>query len=44
MTEQELDGAHDRTDARPMREALLAAGLASRPRRAAEARSYAPTA
>src|SRR5579862_9651045 len=36
VTEQELDGARDRTDARPMREALLAAGLASRPRRAAE--------
>jgi beta-ureidopropionase / N-carbamoyl-L-amino-acid hydrolase len=32
VTEQELDAARDRTNARPMREALQAAGLAGRPR------------
>ena len=36
VAEQEIDAARDRTDARPMREALQAAGLAGRPRQAAE--------
>jgi N-carbamoyl-L-amino-acid hydrolase len=36
VTEQEIDAARDRTDSRPMREALQAAGLAGRPRRTAE--------
>jgi N-carbamoyl-L-amino-acid hydrolase len=36
VTEQEIDAARDRTNSRPMREALLAAGLADRPRRIAE--------
>jgi beta-ureidopropionase / N-carbamoyl-L-amino-acid hydrolase len=36
VTEQEIDAAHDRTNARPMRDALQAAGFAGRPRRIAE--------
>ncbi len=36
VSEQEIDAARDRTDARPMREALEAAGLAGRPRQNAE--------
>src|SRR6201997_2915692 len=36
VTEQEIDAACDRTNARPMREALRAAGLAGRPRQAVE--------
>ena len=36
VTEQEIDAARDRTNARPMREALLAANLTGRPRRTAE--------
>lgn len=35
VTEQEIDAARDRTNARPMREALQAAGFAGRPRRTA---------
>jgi N-carbamoyl-L-amino-acid hydrolase len=36
VTEQELDAARDRTNARPLREALRAAGLAGHERRAVE--------
>jgi beta-ureidopropionase / N-carbamoyl-L-amino-acid hydrolase len=36
VTEAEIDAARDRTDGRPMREALLDAGLAGRPRMTAE--------
>jgi len=36
VTEQEIDAAHDRTNARPMREALQKAGFAGRPRQTAE--------
>src|SRR3569832_892250 len=36
VTEEEIDAARDRTNARPMREALQAAGLAGRPRQSAE--------
>ena len=36
VTEQDIDAARDRTNARPMREALQAAGLAGRPRKIAE--------
>src|SRR6201996_8124580 len=36
VTEQEIDTARDRTDSRPMREALRAAGLAGRSRQTAE--------
>lgn len=36
VTEQEIDAACDRTDNRPMRQALLAAGLSERPRITAE--------
>ncbi|HET7886869.1 MAG TPA: Zn-dependent hydrolase [Bradyrhizobium sp.] len=36
VTEQEIDLARDRTSSRPMREALEAAGLTNRPRRAAD--------
>jgi beta-ureidopropionase / N-carbamoyl-L-amino-acid hydrolase len=36
VAEQEIDAARDRTNARPMREALQAANLAGRPRRTAE--------
>ena len=36
VTEQDIDAARDRTNARPMREALQAAGLAGRPRKTAE--------
>src|SRR5579859_6887115 len=36
VAEQEIDAARDRTNARPMREALQAAGLAGRPRKIAE--------
>jgi len=36
VTEQEIDTARDRTNVRPMREALQAANLAGRPRRTAE--------
>ena len=36
VTEQEIDAARDRTDQRPLREAIAAAGLAGRPRKTAE--------
>jgi N-carbamoyl-L-amino-acid hydrolase len=36
VSEQEIDSARDRTNARPMREALQVAGLAGRPRQTAE--------
>ena len=36
VSEQEIDAARDRTNARPMREGLEAAGLAGRPRQNAE--------
>ena len=36
VTENDVDAARDRTSARPMREALQAAGLADRPRRTVE--------
>src|ERR1700721_2368031 len=35
VTEHDIDAAHDRTNARPMREALQAAGLAGGPRKIA---------
>jgi N-carbamoyl-L-amino-acid hydrolase len=36
VTEQEIDAARDRTDQRPLREAIESAGLAGRPRKTAE--------
>ncbi len=36
VTEQEIEAARDRTDQRPLREAIDAAGLAGRPRKLAE--------
>src|SRR5579872_7493637 len=36
VTEQEIDAARDRTDGRPLREAIDAAGLADRPRKIAQ--------
>src|SRR6201999_2384629 len=36
VTEHDIDAARDRTNARPMRETLQAAGLAGRPRKIAE--------
>ena len=41
VTEAEIDAARDRTDGRPLREALAAAGLAGRPRVTAAAGRYA---
>jgi N-carbamoyl-L-amino-acid hydrolase len=40
VTEQEIDAARDRTNARPMREALQAAGLTGRSRQTAERRRH----